>query len=79
MTLEELNKVPFSFVSHMSGEHEHCSTYTNKEYGFAMCTHTKCLEGISYGRTITHYLYKDKVYKSLRKFLEAIEDVEFKG
>lgn len=78
MTLEELNKVPFSFVSHMSGEHKHTSTYINKEYGFAMCTHTKCIEGITYGRTITHYLYNDKVYKSLRKFLEAIKDVEYK-
>lgn len=79
MTLEELNKVPFSFVSHMSGEHKHTSTYINKEYGFAMCTHTKCIEGIACGRTITHYLYNNKVYKSLRKFLEAIKDVEFKG
>lgn len=78
MTLEELNKVPFSFVSHMSGEHKHTSTYINKEYGFAMCTHTKCIEGIACGRTITHYLYNDKVYKSLRKFLEAIKDVEYK-
>lgn len=79
MTLEELNKVPFSFVSHMSGEHEHTSTYTNKEYGFDMCTHTKCIEGIAYGCTITHYLYNDKEYESLREFLEAIKDVEFKG
>ena len=27
----------------------------------------------------TDYRYKDKVYKSLPKFLEAIKNVEFKG
>ena len=79
MAKEVLSKVPFRMTWHMNMEHEHCSTYTNKEYGFAMCTHTKCIEGIACGRTITHYMYNDKVYKSLRKFLEAIKDVKFKG
>lgn len=78
MTREELYKVPFSFMSHMSMENEHTTTYTNREYGFTMCTHTKCKDGIPCGRTVVHYLYKDKVYKSLDKFLEAIKDVEFK-
>ena len=31
MTLEEFNKVPFSLVSHLNMEHEHCSTYTNRD------------------------------------------------
>lgn len=79
MTKEELTKVPFKFVSHMSMEHEHASAYVNTDYNFGMCRHTKCIDGIACGRTYTHYRYKDKVYKSLPKFLEAIKDVKFRG
>lgn len=79
MTKEELGKIPFSFVSHLSMEHEHSSTYANYDYGFMMCHRTKCVDGITFGRTLTHYMYKGKIYKSLPKFLEAIKDVEFKG
>lgn len=79
MTKEELSKVPFTFAFHFSMEHEHISSYVNTDYGFGMSRHTKCIDGIACGRTYTHYRYKDKVYKSLPKFLEAIKDVEFKG
>ena len=79
MTKEELNKVPFTFVWHMNMEHEHTSTYVNIDYDFGMCSHTKCVDGIACGRTYTHYRHGNKVYKSLKKFLEAIKDVEFKG
>lgn len=66
-------------MSHLSMEHEHCSSYSNMDYGFHMCKHTKKKSDGTFGRTIVHYMYKDKVYKSLPKFLEAIKDVEFKG
>lgn len=79
MNREELSKVPFQFMSHLNMEHEHCSSYSNMDYGFHMCKHTKCIDGIACGRTYTHYMYEGKVYKSLPKFLEAIKDVEFKG
>jgi len=79
MTKEELRKVPFRMVSHLSMEHEHCSTYSSDQYGFMMCCHTKCIDGVACGRTCRHFMYRDKVYKSLPKFLEAIKDVEFKG
>ena len=79
MTKEELSKVPFRMTWHMNMEHEHTSTYVNTDYDFGMCRHTKCIDGIACGRTYTHYRHGNKVYKSLKKFLEAIKDVEFKG
>lgn len=79
MTKEELRKIPFTFVSHLNMEHEHTSTYVNIDYDFGMCSHTKCVDGIACGRTYIHYRHGNKVYKSLKKFLEAIKDVEFKG
>ena len=78
MTLEELTKIPFRFVSHLNMEHEHCSVYANDDYGFAMCKRTKVVDGVSCGRTITHYKHNGKVYKSLPKFVEAIKNVEYK-
>lgn len=79
MTKEELTKIPFTFVSSLSMEHEHCTAYYNKEYGFSFCTHTRVKANGYFGRSYRHYMYQNKVYKSLDKFLEAIKDVEFKG
>lgn len=42
-------------------------------------THTKKKSNGDFGRSYRHYMYKNKVYKSLDKFLEAIKDVGFKG
>ena len=78
MTKEELSKVPFRMTWQMNMEHEHTSTYVNTDYDFGMCCHTKCIDGIDCGRTYTHYRHGNKVYKTLKKFLEAIKDVEFK-
>ena len=79
MTKDELGKVSFTFESSLSMEHEHCTVYCNKEYGFSFCSHTKKKKNGDFGRSYRHYLYQDKVYKSIDKFLEAIKDVEFKG
>ena len=79
MTKDELNKVPFTFCSSLSMEHEHCTVHHNQEYVFRFCTHTKKKSNGDFGRSYRHYLYKNKVYKSLDKFLEAIKGVEFKG
>lgn len=76
MTAEELSKIPFKCVASLAMEHEHCLTYVNEDYDFGMCKHTKKKsDGFSFGRTYTHYRYRDKVYKSLPKFLEAIKEV----
>ena len=79
MTLEELNKVPFKWCSHISLSYEHVSSYVNEQYGFRMMTITPCYDnGMRFGRTRKHFYYDGKWYKSMKKFLEAIKDVEFK-
>ena len=79
MTKEELSKIPFKCVSHLAMAHEHCVTYVNEEYDFGICDCTKVkADGYTFGRTYRHYRYKDKVYKTLPKFLEAIKDVYYK-
>ena len=79
MTLEELKRVPFRFAGHIAFSDEHQSTYYNEQYGFKMVTLTRCYdEGMTYGRTRRHFYYNGKWYKSLKKFLEAIKDVEYK-
>lgn len=75
MTAEELSKIPFKCVSTLAMEDEHAMTYVNREYDFGMCKHTKKNEYGDFGRTYTHYRYRDKIYKSLPKFLEAIKDI----
>ena len=72
MTREELSKIPFKPLSHMSMETEHCMTYTNEEYGIAFCTHVPVRWLNPHGRCYRHYWYKGIVYKSVKKLLEAI-------
>ena len=78
MTREELSRIPFQLMSHINMEHDHCSYYYNMEYGFHMYKYTKKNSDGTFGQTIVHYMYKDKVYVSLQEFLEAIKNVEFK-
>lgn len=76
MTIDELRKIPFRWISHLATEHEHCATYANEEYGIACCVHTPFKDGEPYGRCRTHYLYRFKVYKSTRAFLAAYNKEE---
>ena len=77
MTLEELKKLQFRMESHIAMADEHITTYINEQYGFVMCKRTKKKDEFTYGRTITHYMFRGVVYKSLPKFLEAIKDVNY--
>lgn len=77
MTLEELKKVRFKFQSHIAMADEHIATYINEQYGFMMIVRTPKKDEFTFGRTITHYMFRGVVYKSLPKFLEAIKDVNY--
>lgn len=79
MTVDELKKVPFRFVSHLAMETYHAATYVNEQYGFTMCVRTRKKDDFTFGRTTKHYRYEGVVYKSLPKFLEAIKDVVYEG
>ena len=73
MTKEELQKIPFHFVSHMSMEDEHTSTYASPDNRLGFCDHTIYKDGQPY-RTYRHYRIDLKIYKSKKKFEEAIKD-----
>lgn len=78
MTAEELAQVPFEFVCSIAMEHEHTTTLKNDEYDMGYCLHTIKRADGGFGRSYRHYRYRDKIYKTLPKFLEAIKDVKFK-
>ena len=74
MTIEELEKMPFKFHSHMSMEDEHITTYLSEDGKIGFCNHVPFKDGDPHGRSYRHYLLNGKVYKSKKKFLEAIKD-----
>ena len=79
MTEEELNRLPWQFQCHLAMEHEHCSTY-NAEYNghrFGVCNHTPIDSATMepHGRRYRHWMLDGKVYKTRKKFLEAIANI----
>ena len=76
MTEEELGKIPFRFTGHLSMEGEHCSTYESIDGRLGVCHHVPFKDGEPYGRAYTHYRIDKKVYKTRKKFIEALKDFE---
>lgn len=72
MTYEELKKVPFRFVSHLSMEDEHCTTYVTEDGRIGFCTHVLYKNGEPTRRSYRHYMIDGKVYRSRKKFIEAL-------
>lgn len=72
MTYEELKKVPFHFVSHLSMEDKHCTTYASEDGRISFCTHVLYKNGEPKGRSYRHYMIDGKVYRSRKKFIEAL-------
>ncbi len=74
MTEDELSKVPFHAVGSLSMEDEHCITYSSRDGRLGFCVHTKKIDEFTFGRSRRHWRIDTKVYKSKKKFLEALED-----
>lgn len=74
MTIEGLEKVPFHLVSYISGEDEHTTTYFSKDGKMGFRDHLPFKNGEPHGRPYRHYWLNGKVYKSKKKFLEAIKN-----
>lgn len=74
MTIEELQKVKFHFVSHLSMVDEHCTTYASEDNRLGWSEHVPFKDGEPYGRHTRHYRIDTKVYKSKKKFLEALQN-----
>lgn len=74
MTHLKLQQLPWRFQSSLAMEHEHATTYQAR-IGFkpiSKCVHTLKKTDGTFGRSHTHYLFDNKVYKSHSKVLEAI-------
>lgn len=74
MTYEELKKVKFSCVVHLSMEDEHLTTYMSEDRRLGFCDHVHYKDEMPKGRAYRHYMIDGKVYKSKEKFLEALAD-----
>ena len=75
MTIEELSKVPFHFVGHISFTDEHCTTYSTEDGRFGFCDHVHVKDGCTYGRSYRHWRINEKVYKTKAKFIEALKEI----
>ena len=79
MTEAELLVLPFRFQCHLAMEHEHCSTYVAQFGGhrFGVCNHTPIDSATMepHGRRYRHWMLDGKVYKTRKKFLEAIANI----
>lgn len=78
MTESDLPKIKFRMVSHLSMSFEHVASYVSVENNpmIGMCVHTPIRDDGSFGKAITHYQLNGKVYKSKKKFLEAVTTFE---
>lgn len=77
MTQEELKQVPFRFVSHLSMEDEHVTTYIseNKRIGFS--DHVKFKNGHPTKKGYRVWMLDGITYEDDAEFLEALKDVNF--
>lgn len=84
MTKDELQKIPFRMVAHLNMEHEHCCSYKAvhpflPSLNLGMCVHQPYKNGEPKGKSYTHYKLNGEVYKSIDKFIKAINEVENKN
>ena len=77
MTEEELKKVPFHKTFHLAMEGEYATTYMSKDGRLGFCDHVQrdeCGMVKKGGRSVRYFMIDGKVYKSKKKFLEALKD-----
>ena len=74
MTIEELEKVPFHFVAHMSMEDMHTTTYESDDGRLGYCDHTPKRKNGDFGKGYRHWHIDGKVYKTKEKFIAALAD-----
>ena len=79
MTEEEVKKIPFHMQFHMAMRNEHVCTYVDDSGRLAFCDHTPVTDDFDgmqeFGRGYRHYRIDDKVFKSYKKWIEALKDV----
>jgi len=75
MTKEELGKLPFHFVSHISFEDEHVTTYASEDNRIGFSNHVPFKDGHPNHRKKAYRIYSidGKVFEKEKEFLEALE------
>lgn len=75
MTEKELEKVKFKFVTHLSLEGEHSTTFESEDHRLGFCDHVPYKDGMPKGRAYRHWRIGNKVFTNYQKFLEALKDL----
>lgn len=78
MTDQDLAEIKFRKMSHLNLGTQHACTYESVDYEprISVCVHTPVREDGMYGRAFVHYYLNGVVYKSKKKFLEAMTELE---
>lgn len=78
MNEQDFEKIKFKFVMHLNMEHEHALSYESVDHipPIGICIHTPVRKDGSFGREYRHYRFNGKVYKTKKKFLEAMTAFE---
>lgn len=77
MTLEELKKVKFHFVSHLSMEKEHRATYSDDSGRLGFCDITKKKNEFEFGESERFYRIDGTWYDTKAEFFNALERFGF--
>lgn len=76
MTLEEFDKLPFTFVSHWSLSDCNISNSENKEYGILRQKRTEKISELEFGMTTTRFRYRDKWYGKGLFVRDILKDIK---
>ena len=77
MTYEELKKVPFHFVSHMSLEKEHRSMYMDDSGRLGFCDITKKKGEFEFGKSKRVFRIGNTWHETKEEFLEDLKRFAF--
>ena len=75
MTFEEFQKTPFRFVAHISMTDCHVTTYESEDGRFSYSSYVRFRDGQPYGRSFQHYYIGRKVFRTKKKFIEALAEI----
>ena len=78
MTHEELHKLPFRLVSHISLGTEHLSVYRadTPKGGIVIQTRTRKLKNGEFGKSSRTYIFRDKEFKTIDELLKDYNGIK---
>lgn len=76
MTYNEVKKIPFHFVSHLSLEDEHRAVYADESGRLGFCDITE-KKGFEFGKSKRVYRIDNNWYESKEEFKKALKKIAF--